>query len=239
MSLVARALDVGGGVIDTSWKVSASEAKALRMAGVRAIGRYVFFSMARPGDLDDAELHVLLDAGLQVFVIQHVRNPGWMAHGELGEADGRVAVSLAQRAGYATPAGSPSLALVLDMEGLGNPGVSAQQHAAAWCGAVRAAGYQPVVYVGYDSGLDAAALNTLPGSPLFWADYAPLSMRPAPAAGYTMHQSAQVTLAGIGVDPSTVLRGGELGCLLDADVYQELSDKAHADTEPPPPPEAA
>jgi hypothetical protein len=227
MSLLSRpALST---VIDTSTKLTSSEAAALYQAGVRSVWRYVFFGPPRPGDLDAAELALLTAAGLTVMVVQHVRNPGWQSGGEPdGSADARWALANAGDAGYRSDPGGPELAICFDAEGIGNPGPNMVAHAASWCSCVASLGYQPVVYIGYDSGLRAADLDALPGSPLFWCDYAPLGMRPKPARGYVGHQQAQTTLCGVGVDVDAILVPGALYGLGSA---PDLSDET-PDTRP-------
>jgi hypothetical protein len=200
MALVPCPLASADIVIDTNGKISSSEAQALRAAGVTAIWRYVFFGSPRPGDIDSAELNILLNAGLTVLLVQHVRNPGWMASPDQGTADGRAAVANAIKAGYVG-----RVALALDLEGVRN---GAYEHAVAWCAEVRAASYRPVVYVGYSSGMAAAQLDALGPDVVFWADFAPLTMRPHPARGYALHQHPQSVIAGVAVDVDEVLIDG-------------------------------
>jgi hypothetical protein len=213
-----RATDV---VLDTATKLTASECKALKSAGVSGVWRYVFFGTPRPGDIDAAELQAILDAGLTLMLVQHVRMPGWIANAGIGKADGASAVRNAQAAGYEGTA----LSLGLDMEGVGTG--DAAGHARAWCQIVGDAGYSPVVYVGYDSQLTGPQLDSLPYSPRFWCDYAPLSSRPLPTRGYALHQQAQSTLAGIGVDIDTVLQ--------DMAIVGLCGGATVADTDPAPP----
>jgi len=196
-------------VVDTSAKIYTAQATGLYDAGVHTVIRYVFFSVPRPGDLDAGELAILTDAGLTVVAVQHVRYPGWWAGGDEGAKDALAGIVNAQKAGYVVESGPP-LSLALDMEGVGNPGSDAFAHADTWCRGVRAAGYAPLVYVGYDSGLDAAALDSIGGEPAFWCDYAPVNLRPAPTVGYVLHQQTQRTVAGVGVDPDTILQDGRI-----------------------------
>jgi hypothetical protein len=236
VTLVARPIPVGSAVADTSAKLSLSEARALWAAGERTIIRYVFFGPARPGDIDAAEIAMLTGLGFTVLLVQHVRNPGWVGSTETGEADAGWAMKNAAAAGYAPSLG---LYLGLDLEGVGRGGPA---HAAAWC--ARLVGYAALVYVGYASGMTTATLDALEGDPIwadypvrFWADYAALSQRPTPSKGWTLHQQAQTTVAGIGIDRDTVMQGGLCG-LADGDVNVEDPDPSEAPTRPsliPPP----
>ena len=228
MTLLARpALPT---VIDTSTKLTAYEAAALYQAGVRSVWRYVFFGPPRAGDLDAAELQLLLAAGLTVMVVQHVRNPGWTATADQGDADGQVAVANAMKAGYQSAGGALSLAV--DLEGCKSP--HADQYAMAWCAQARAGGYLPVCYIGFASGMTSADLDRLGPDVALWCDFAPLSLRPSPQRGYALHQQAQTTLCGVGVDVDAILVPDALVGLGDGDVNTETVDPMH-DTEKPPP----
>ena len=207
--------------IDTSQKLSGSECKALKAAGAGTVWRYVFFSMPRPGDIDEGERDLILGAGLTLCLVQHVRMPGWIASKATGLNDGLAAISNAQRAGYQ----GAGLSLALDMEGVGTGDANA--HAEAWCEVVSQNDYAPVVYVGFDSQLTGQQLDVLTGSPAFWCDYAPFSARPAPARGYSLHQHAQSVLAGVGVDENTVIHDGAIVGL--------SGGPATYDTDPAPP----
>lgn len=197
-----------GLVVDTSAKISSAHAVTLKTAGVSAIFRYVFFSVPRPGDLDMTELLDLVDAGLIVMCVQHVRNPGWVAGPQLGTSDGLAAVANATKAGYVTPPGQRACPIALDLEGVRNPGADVEAHARSWIQVVSAGGYAPIIYVGYDCGLTSAMLDSLNVST--WCDYAALSARPSPTVGHVLHQKPQSTIAGVGVDVDDVLQDGVL-----------------------------
>ena len=220
MSLVATPVTEGT-IVDTNQKLSATEAQALYAAGVRAIGRYVFFRHPQgPGDLDAAELAALTDAGLIVFPIQHVRMPGWTGSYAQGVADAVAGMANAAAAGFAPGLG---LALALDLEGckVGDP-----DQARGWCDTV-AGHYQPLVYVGYASGMTTADLDALAGDPRFWCDFAPFTARPTPTRGYDLHQQAQTTMCGVGVDKDTLLTPGAFSGLAQADAQSPDSSAGH------------
>ena len=216
--------------IDTSTKLTASECKALKAAGVGTIWRYVFFSVPRPGDIDEGERDLILNAGMTLCLVQHVRMPGWVANKSTGLNDGLVALRNAAMAGYQ----GAGLSLALDVEGVGTGDANA--HAEAWCEVVSQNGYAPVVYVGYDSQLTGAQLDALTGDPAFWCDAAPYSARPAPAKGYALHQQSQTVLAGVGVDLNTVFHDGAIVGLSAAYARDTLPPDPHQDpdvTRPP------
>ena len=245
MTLRSVPIPKGTACADTSFKLSFSEAKALWAAGERVLIRYVFFGPPRPGDVDKAELDMLLSIGFIVVLVQHVRSAeqglsGWIATSDRGHADSGWATTNAIACGYITPAGDPLLSLCVDLEDIVRGG---PDFASAWCGDM--VKYGPVAYVGFASGQSTTTLDALPNTPKFWADYAPLPMRPTPSRGWDMHQQAQTTVAGIGIDRDTVLTDGTIYGLVDADVNVETVDPRElptvplpfhvAPTDPPPP----
>jgi hypothetical protein len=200
-----------GLIVDTNSKLTAASAAKLYTAGVRWVWRYVFFRHPQgPGDLDAAELAAITGAGLGVLLVQHVRNPGWVGSSATGASDAAAAIANAQAAGCTgrpdLPSGDPGRpVLALDLEGIGHGG---PEHSADWCPPVDAAGYRPLVYVGYASGMTTATLDALAGEPVFWCDFAPFASRPQPTRPWGLHQHAQETLAGVGVDRDDLLTPG-------------------------------
>jgi len=198
-----------GLVVDTDTKLSLSECKALYTAGVRCVVRYVFFGSPRAGDIDAQELRNLTSSGITVVLIQHPREQKYnILTAATGSGDASWAVRNAVASGYdpklVDPAG-PRLALGLDMEGVISGGSS---HAPTWCQYVDTAGFDPLVYLGFASGLTSSQCDSLPGSPVFWADAAALTARPQPTRGVSWHQHLPSSIAGVGVDVNTVLQDG-------------------------------
>ena len=192
--------------VDTNAKLTAATAKALASntmtvpghapAPVAFVWRYVFFGSPRPGDIDKAERDIILAAGLALLLVQHVRNPGWVASGDTGEADGRVAAANAIKADY--PAGV-GLSLAMDLEGVRNSGQPVFEHCKRWGQAVRDGGFSPVLYVGYAAGLTPAQLYQIPTIDRYWSDYGP---RAVDRRGFCCKQYAQQTsTAGFFIDP--------------------------------------
>lgn len=231
--LASRPFNAADGIlVDTSTKLSRSLAEGLWAAGVRGVWRYFFFGSPRPGDLDAAELQMLLGLGFWVGGVQHVPFPGWHSDGPTGKAHAQACVANAIRAGFVTPDGCHPVALALDCEGAGNPPGMPDYARNGF--QVRAQhGYQNVGYMGYDSGLrgadlDAMNADTSCGDPAWWCDFATMASRPAPKKGYAGHQRAQQAIAGIGVDVDTVLQDGVLyGLVEDAgDRFVQINDLA-------------
>ena len=112
--------------------------------------------------------------------------------------------------------GGPALTLVLDMEGLRNPGPQAVAHATAWVQAVSEAWYRPMIYLGYDSGLTSHDCDQLPCDPIFWCDAGPYNMRPAPTKHFALKQWPQAMISGVPIDRNDVLQDGAVVGLASA-----------------------
>jgi Domain of unknown function (DUF1906) len=203
-----RALVPGEFVVDTDWKLGPATARGLWDAGVRGICRYVGLHGPAAGDVDAAELSMLLGLGFVVWLVQHTRKPEYnLLTEDTGATDAAAAIRCALAAGYdpsKLPPGAEAPCLALDLEGVRGSSVS---HATAWSLAVGAARFRPLVYVGYASGITGAQLDALPVEPRFWCDAGPYSERPAPSRGYDLKQHMQETIAGVGIDRNDVLRG--------------------------------
>lgn len=110
------------------------------------------------GDITYQELLNILNPGLGLYLIQHVREPDWTPSERLGCQDGSNAVLHAKYAGYI-----PGSAVVLDLEGVasGTPSGAVKAHCREWYKAVKDT-YFPVLYVGEGCGLTAEELWELP-----------------------------------------------------------------------------
>ncbi|HEY6463395.1 MAG TPA: glycoside hydrolase domain-containing protein [Polyangiaceae bacterium] len=217
-----------GLVVDTVTKLTAGEAKALYDAGVRAVVRYCPLPGNGVGwDLTAEELAADTAAGLAVVVVQHPRAPSQNVIDEAtGEADAKRAIEYCAAIGY-----GPGASLVLDMEGVRSTR-TADAHASAWCVTARLAGYRPVIYVGYDSGLSTAQLAAMGDDVEYWCDAGAYGARPTPPRKFAWKQHMQSTLAGVGVDRDDVLvDGAVVGWVAVQDVVLDPADP----TQPMPP----
>ena len=211
--------------VDTSAKLSAVQAKAI--AGASLLGgpvRFVFRYVPLPGlgghgDIDPGELEAIIDAGLMLGLVQHCRLPGWAASGMQGTLDGKAASYAAKLAGYQL-----GTHLAFDLEGCRDVGAPVAAHVNAWAAEVAAAGYEPLLYVGYAAGLTPAELGALPDVHAYWSDYGPRSVTPR---GFCLTQHAQTALAGITVDPDVATADALGGRLL-------LMGREPAPTDPAP-----
>ena len=197
--------------VDTSGKLTPAMARALagsswQGAPIRFVFRYVPLpGNAGHGDIDPGELEAIIGAGLMLGLVQHCRLPGWAASGMQGTLDGKAASYAAKLAGYQLGAH-----LAFDLEGCRDSGAPVAAHVNAWAAEVSAAGYEPLLYVGYAAGLGPAELYDLPLVNAYWSDYGPRSVA---TRGFCLRQHAQTALAGITVDPDVAtadVLGGRL-----------------------------
>ncbi len=159
--------------------------------------RYVFYGPPQHGDLNAAETEAILNAGLTLLVVCHVRQPGWTASGQIGASDGQWMARNAAAAGYGAGLG---LSLVIDLEGVANAGAPVAEYVDAACQAIIAAGYVSALYCGYATGLSPSELYDLPHVQRYLSD---LANRQVAVRGTCALQYAEVTLAGVGtVDPN-------------------------------------
>lgn len=197
---------VGAVGVDTAAKLNASSATKLKLAGVHFALRYVSISTPRPGDLTTEELREVLGAGLALMGVQHVRYPGWVPTAQMGAMDGVNAAKNAKQAGLLA-----GTTLWCDIEGEAGTASAADTiaYAAAWFNAVKAAGYEPGVYVGAGVPLTSSQWYELPFT-RYWKS---LSLVPTPAPrDFCMIQLYPTTkVAGIDVDLDVIQsdrRGG-------------------------------
>lgn len=130
---------------DTDTVLTDRTAEQLRASGFRFCVRYVSLGAPEPGDLSHEEALAILDAGLALMAVQHVRSAGWTPTGSLGSIYGAAAATNVRTLGF--PAG---VNVWCDLEGVAST-VGAEaviDYSNAWYDAVSASGYVPGLYVG-------------------------------------------------------------------------------------------
>jgi hypothetical protein len=193
--------------VDTNAKLTAQSAQQLAAAtyqgsAIEFIARYVSLGAPSPGDITGDEVNAILAAGLALLLVQHVRNPGWTPSGAQGTSDGQHAAAHASSVGYAAGAH-----LVMDLEGVaaGTPAQAVIDHVNGWASAVIQAGYQAMLYVGYEAILTPQQLyEALPDIHRYWSDF---GNRSVATRGFCMKQVSGTThLAGVpfGIDPDQI-----------------------------------
>ena len=144
---------------DSDTVVSAAVAKEFVSLGYRWCARYVSRGAPEIGDLTSKEIATILDTGLALIVVQHAPEPNWTPNDAEGLAWGHAAIANIKALGI-----PPGLSIAKDHEGVDVSGsasiVSAitAAHINTWSNVVEAAGYQPVLYEGFNCGLNAAQL---------------------------------------------------------------------------------
>jgi hypothetical protein len=172
---------------DADTVVSAAVAKQFFSLGYRWCARYVSRSAPEAGDLTPEEISTILAAGLALIVVQHAPEPNWTPNDAEGLAWGRAAVANVEALGI-----PPGLSIAKDHEGVNVSGrastvaaVSAA-HINLWSAVVRTAKYEPLLYVGFDCGLDATQLYDNLTPTRYWKS---ASNVPTPVKrGYCMEQ---------------------------------------------------
>jgi hypothetical protein len=181
---------------DTDTQLTAVTAAGLRAAGMTFAIRYLSIGAAEAGDLTPGEVGAILGAGLALMAVQHVRYPNWMPSAVLGATDGRSAVANARACDF--PAGAT---IWCDSEGQAGGATATIEYINAWAGAVKDGGYDPGLYVGAGTPLDAQELYALDVD-RYWKSFSQVY---EPTCGWSMIQLyREIELAGVTVDVDVV-----------------------------------
>ena len=190
---------------DTDQKISRQQAKDLFSAGFLFAGRY----LRLPGnnsseDIDRNELEDLTNAGLQVLLFQHVRQPGWHPSASRGELDAMEAVQHAKELD-----GPENYHIVLDLEGVSGSSDDTFAHATEWCQYVCSNDLKAAIYVGFGVPLTSAQLYAIQHANQYIRGG---SVRlEVDTRGYSVKQFyPQVTICGVTIDVDIML-GDQLG----------------------------
>lgn len=150
---------------DSDAVLTADDCKQFYNEGYRFAIRYLSLGPTLlAGDISYNELYAILNTPLGVYLVQHVRYPGWMPTWDMGAQDGQNSAAQAKAVGY-----QPGKTIWLDLEGV-NPGANPQDiinYCTAWYDTVFAGGFVPGLYVGANSGLTGDQLTNLPFK-YFW-----------------------------------------------------------------------
>jgi len=171
---------------DTDTVLTPSTAAALFAAGFRFCVRYVSLGAPSAKDLTISEGGIILQAGLALMAVQHVRGTGWSPSQQSGHADGANAAANARSAGL-----PPDVTVWLDLEGIATTesASSVSTYAEAWFHSVQSAEYVPGLYTGAGAILDGQQLMAL-SFQHYWRS---ASVVPEiPVRGYQMLQSQPV-----------------------------------------------
>jgi hypothetical protein len=177
--------------IDTVQTLSAANCAALRALGYSFVCRYF-------GGLTPNEISTILAAGLAYMPVTYSRKPGWVPTPGMGTKDGLAAVTRAKYLGV-----PPNTTCWLDLEGCSGSAAATTTWVNEWAVEIKAAGFDPGLYVGYSpGGLDANGLWKLKVD-RYWR--APFSIEPE-KCGPCMFQlyPLNIALAGARVDVDVI-----------------------------------
>lgn len=182
---------------DTEWRITPHVAATLAQAGYLGVARYVPLpGNSSVGDVSGVEVGCILDAGLQLLLVQHCRKPPVLLKLYDGTIDAGAAAAHAALVGY--PAGAH---LFLDLEGAAGTSDEVWTYCVAWGESVRSSGFLAGLYVGYSAILSPEQLYDLPPFNSYWSDMGP---RVVASRGFAVKQQNAVTVAGVGFDGDTV-----------------------------------
>lgn len=191
---------------DTDTKLDLATAKLFRQSGYDFCLRYLSLSGENSYDLDREEAQAILEAGLALMPVQHVRYAGWLPDASLGTQTGKTAADNAIQVGFPS-----KINIWLDLEGI-NPAATATNvisYCNTWYEAVAQAGYLPGLYVGANSILDSQQLYSDLKFQHYWHS---LSIVPNVAVrGYQMIQSDGGTVHGVGIDKNVTQADADRG----------------------------
>lgn len=198
---------------DCNTKLTPETAKAFKADGYEFVMRYVGRLVQKPHDLNKCEADLIRAAGLKLGIVQHV----WGAakpkvNKALGVTYGKNAAAFAKQCGYAA-----GCVVYLDLEDvpLKTAPESIIEYCNAWFDQVKAAGYQPGIYIGFNTFLTGEQLYKRLKFETYWK-----SMSRVPDVyrrGYAMIQDNQIKKHGILIDPDELQpdRLGDLPRLME------------------------
>lgn len=193
--------EVQGGIpsvvgFDSDTIVTTALAQQFYAGGFRFCLRYLSLGgQESPQDLSTQEATNVLNSGLALMTVQHVRKSGWLPNKDLGQQYGQDAVANAENVGF--PAG---VNVWCDLEGTGSQAAPQDviDYCDAWFAAVKTAGYLPGLYVGSAAVLTGPELYALRFEH-YWRSQS--RVPDVPTRGYALIQLfPSVTANGIGID---------------------------------------
>lgn len=191
-----------GASFDVDQILNLKEAKAFVAAGYLGVGRYfprVPAPTSVPGNLTNAEMGVLLEAGLSVFAVQHTSPDNWMPSAGLGTNYGKYGGSYLNLIGY--PDGATAF-LDLEMVSKNATAQAIIEYCNNWFDEITAAGFVPGIYIGYQNWLSDAQLYASLKFKSYWRSYN--CDQSIPTRGCQILQHTAKTLNGITYDPNTI-----------------------------------
>ena len=143
---------------DTASVVSPDNAYALFKMGFSVAFRYgPLPGVGYGSDLSSNELTTLLNTGLMVQLVQHVRYNGWLPSAKQGTSDAQVITQYAQSIGYLQ-----GCHIWYDREGVSTASsADFKDDIVAWATVIEQAGYLPGLYIGAQANLSGKAAYSI------------------------------------------------------------------------------
>jgi hypothetical protein len=193
---------------DSDTIVTAAVAQRFFSGGYKFCLRYLSRGPESPRDLSTQEATDILNSGLALMPVQHVRNvaTGWSPTASLGQQDGQDAATNAQDIGF-----PPGVNVWCDLENVVKTAASQDiiDYCQAWYSAVDSAGYIPGLYVGFGTQLSGQQLHDL-SFQHYWKSAS--SVPEIAPRGYQLFQLfPSLTANGIGIDVDVTQTDGEGG----------------------------
>jgi Domain of unknown function (DUF1906) len=143
---------------DANTIISLDLAKQFYSQGYRFCLRYISRSPEPAYDLNPTEAEDILNGGLALMPVQHVRAGTWVATADLGTGDGTMAWKNAYYVGFPT---GVNIWCDLEAVDLSTPVADVIAYCNNWANAVNSAGYLSGLYVGYQDILTSPQLASL------------------------------------------------------------------------------
>ena len=195
--IVATATDGAIG-FDTATPLTAAVCESLVAFGNSFAVRYVSHAAAEDRDLTATEVDLIVASGLALMLVVHPPVPGWTPTAALGVSHAKAAV-----ANMPTNV-LPSVTVWCDLEGLAKtPSGIVCAYVNSWSAIIKGAGFEPGLYVGYDTWLTGTQLYENLTLNRYWKS---ASAVPSPSPrGWCMQQPLMASpLAGISIDRDSI-----------------------------------
>ncbi len=191
---------------DCDTTLSANLSRQFFAQGYKFCLRYLSRQQKTSQDLTDQEATDILNSGLALMPVQHVRKQAWSPNQGLGQQDGQEAVGNAETVGF-----PDRVSLWCDLERV-NRSTQPQDvidYCEAWYQAVSAAGYTPGLYVGAGVLLTSKQLYNLPFQH-YWRSQS--RVPDIPNRGYQVIQlGPSIRVNGVWIDLDVALNDNEGG----------------------------
>lgn len=144
---------------DCDTTITVQIAEQFYAQGYKFCFRYLSVDVESTHDLSPGEAMDILNSGLALMPVQHVRKQGWSPNQNLGQQDGQNVVTNAQEVGFPT-----GVNVWCDLEGVSGTAQPQEviDYCRAWYDTVNGGGYVPGLFVGVRAVASGQQLYDLP-----------------------------------------------------------------------------